>query len=90
MFTDLAERDPTFFERFAALPRHGRKRRYLARRPENLYPDRPDLARDHSIEVRPGWWMGTNVSVSRIEKIIRMACNVAGLKYGRDLRVNLG
>lgn len=90
VFAELAERDPTFLERFAALPKHGRKRRYLARRAEELYPGRPDLARDHSLEVRPGWWIATNLSVARIEKILQMACEVAGLRYGRDLRVKLG
>lgn len=89
VFAMLAERDGTFLERFAALPKHGRRRRYLARSPEELYPGRADLARDHSQEVQPGWWVGTNVSAARVEKIIRMACDVAGIRYGRDLRVKL-
>ena len=40
----LTKRDPSFPERFAALPKHGRKRRYLARDRGDLYPGRPDLA----------------------------------------------
>lgn len=89
VFAALADRDPTFLDRFAALPRQGRRRRYLARNPGELYPDRPDLARDHSHEFRPGWWLGTNVSIAQIQRIIQMACDVAGLEYGRDLRVKL-
>lgn len=37
----FADRDPSFLERFAALPKHGRKRRYLARTTEELYPGSP-------------------------------------------------
>jgi len=37
-----------------------------------------------------GWWPGTNLSRAQIERIIEMACEVAGVKYGRELSVNLG
>jgi len=90
VFIKLDERDPTFFERFANLPRHGRTRRYLARKREDLYPGRPDLARDHSYELKPGWWLGSNLSKNSIDRIIRMACEVAGIRYGSELIINLG
>lgn len=54
VFTEFANRDETFLERFATLPKHGRTRRYLARSPNELYPERPDLARDFSHELKPG------------------------------------
>jgi predicted type IV restriction endonuclease len=57
VFLKLAERDQTFLDRFASLPRHGSRRRYLARSSEELYPHRPDLARDHSYELKEGWWL---------------------------------
>lgn len=90
VFTNFAERDPSFLERFAGLPRHGRKRRYLAQKKEDLYPGRPDLVRDHSYEVRPGWWLGVNISKNSIGKIIKMACKVAQIDYGSELKINLG
>jgi predicted type IV restriction endonuclease len=90
LFSALADRDPTFLERFAALPEHGRTRRYLARTPEELYPGRPDLAEQHVFEVRRGWWIGTNNSKSKAVGIMRMACDVAGLRFGKDIRVDLG
>jgi hypothetical protein len=89
VFREFAERDPSFLERFAALPKHGRKRRYLARTREELYPDSPHLA-DNAYEVRPGWWIDTHASRAGIETRIKMACEVAGVKYGKDLLVNLG
>jgi hypothetical protein len=89
VFREFAERDPRFLERFAALPKHGRKRRYLAHTPEGLYTDSPHLA-GNAHEVRPGWWVDTHASRAGIETRIRMACEGAGVKFGKDLTVNLG
>lgn len=90
VFETLSSRDGTFLERFAALPTHGRRRRYLAQNPEDLYPGRPDLARDHSAKLSSGWWLGTNVSRAAITRIIEMACDVANLRFARDLQISLG
>ncbi len=87
VFGLLAERDPAFLERFAALPKHGRKRRYLARAPEELYPGRPDLVESNALEVKPGWWLGTNLSRNSMRTIAKMACKVAGISLGDKLQV---
>jgi hypothetical protein len=87
-FEEMNRRDSTFLERFAALPKHGRSRRFLARSREELYPGRDDLARDYSHEVAPGWWLGTNYGSIQIRKIIDMARDVAGLNP-RQVEVNL-
>lgn len=89
-FEALAKRDATFLERFAARPKHGRTRRYLARSPEELYPGRPDLAREHSFKLQSGWHVGTNVSHAQIERIIKMACEVSKVRFGKELIVNVG
>lgn len=89
-FEALAKRDPSFLDRFATLPKHGRTRRFLARTPEELYPGRPDLARDHSVQLSSGWWLGTNVSRAAIARIIEMACEVANIRLGRELSIYLG
>lgn len=90
VFEKLAKRDPTILERFAGLPKHGRTRRYLAKNPDDLYPGRPDLVRDHSMQLTSGWWLSTNHSRATIERIIEMVCDVAQLKYGSDLQTNVG
>jgi predicted type IV restriction endonuclease len=90
VFEALASQDQTFLESFAARPKHGRTRRYLARSPDALYPGRPDLAQEHSHKLTSGWFVGTNVSHAAIERIIEMACEVARLRFGRDLLVNAG
>lgn len=90
VFEALAQRDPSFLERFAARPKHGRTRRYLARSPEELYPGRPDLAREHFSKLQSGWYVGTNVSHAQIERILEMACEVSNLRFGKELVVNVG
>ena len=90
VFEALAKRDSTFLERFAARPKHGRTRRYLARSPDELYPGRPDLAREHSFKLQSGWHVGTNVSHAQIERIIEMACEVSRVRFGKELILNVG
>lgn len=90
VFEKLSRRDPTFPERFAALPKHGRTRRYLARNAGELYPGRPDLCREHSVKLNSGWWLGTNHSRATISRIVEMAADVVGLRFGSDLTANLG
>jgi hypothetical protein len=86
----LADQDPTFLEKFVSLPRHGRTRRYVAINRSELYPDRPDLAQEYSHQLRSGYWLGTNYSRRQIEQILEMACDVARVRYGTDLKLNLG
>jgi predicted type IV restriction endonuclease len=86
----LTKRDPSFPARFASLPKHGRKRRYIAQDPQELYPGRPDLARDCSKQLSSGWWIGTNYSRATISRFIMMSCDVGHLQYGKDLTVELG
>jgi hypothetical protein len=90
VFELFIKRDPTFNDRFAGLPKHGRTRRYLARDANELYQDRPDLVSEASIKLDSGWWMSTNHSKQTIGTIIAMACDVAQVTYGQDLVAQLG
>lgn len=90
VFERLSALDASFPERMAARPKHGRKRRYIARERQDLYPDRPDLARDYAHRLSNGWWISTNYGTRQIEgRILPMAAEVAGLDYGTDLIVGL-
>ena len=89
VFEKLIEADSTFPERFAAR-KHGRSRRYLARDKYELYPGKPELCDDESQQLTCGWFIGTNWNTSSKSKIIRLACEVAGLEFGRDLIVSFG
>lgn len=90
IFEALTQRDASFPERFAARPKHGRTRRYLARTANELYPGRPDLAREYFAKLTSGWYVGTNVSKAQIERITEMCCEVARIQSGKDLLVNIG
>jgi superfamily II DNA or RNA helicase len=91
IFKTFANEDSTFLERFALLPEHGKKRRYLSKNKYELYPGKRDLAEhpSYTIEFLPGWWLGLNYNKTSIEKIIMMACEVRGVKYGSELTISL-
>lgn len=84
---ELAQGDPTFLERCSQHPdAQGRKRRYIARTPEELYPDREDL-RELREALPGGWLVATNLNNILKKTIIKLAAEVAGLKYGKDVIV---
>ena len=77
----------SFLQRCSQHPdAQGRKRQYMARNPEALYPDRPDL-RDYREELPGGWYVATNLNNVLKKSIIRLAAEVAGLSFGRDVTV---
>lgn len=84
---ELANGDDGFLERCARHPdAQGRKRRYIARDLQELYPARPDLFQYHEPLPR-GWLVATNLNNSLKMTIIRLAANVAGLRFGQDVVV---
>jgi hypothetical protein len=86
---ELAKNDPSFLERCSQHPdAQGRKRRYIARTPEELYPDRPDL-RDYREPLPGGWLVATNLNNVLKKSIIRIAAEVGGLSFGKDIVVEL-
>ena len=58
-FEEIAKLQPDFLDKFAALPKHGKTRRYVARSQSELYANRPDLCETHAYQLNNGWWMGT-------------------------------
>jgi predicted type IV restriction endonuclease len=84
----LSSRDPEFLNRFASR-KHGRRRRYASPVREELYPDRPDLSQ-YAKQLSSGWWVGTNYSKINIRQIIELACEVANIKFGSELQIELG
>ncbi len=88
LFREFAQNDPSFFERFAALPKSARQKRpYLARNREELYPGSPHLV-GNAHKLRPGWWIDTHMGNPQKIKVIKKACEVAGVAYGTDLIVS--
>jgi len=84
---ELAKGDPSFLERCSQhRDAQGRKRRYIARTPEELYPDREDL-RDLREPLPGGWLVATNLNNVLKKTIIKLAAEVAGLTFGNDVIV---
>ena len=81
----LADSDPSFLERCAQhTAARGRKRRYIARTSEELYPDREDL-RDFHEKLPGGWLVSTNLNNDLKRKIIDLAAETAGLRPHEDI-----
>lgn len=88
VFEAFAQKDATFCERFAAR-RRGRERAYIARSREELFPGQPHLWKTNAWELPGGYFVGTHMGNPQKEDLIRVACEVAGLTFGRDLTVEL-
>jgi hypothetical protein len=66
----------------------GRSRNHIARRPVDVYPDRPDLV--HTVvELIPGWFVGTNIANREKRRIVAAACQACGLHFGKDLQFEI-
>lgn len=62
----------------------GRTRNHIARIPEDVYPDRPDLV--HAVvELVPGWFVGTNIANREKHRIVKAACEACGIRFGTEL-----
>ena len=84
---ELAKADATFLQRCSQHSAfRGRKRRYIAKRAEDLYPGRPDLMESHDV-LPGGWVVGTNLNNQSKMRIIKGAAEVAGITFGRDVIV---
>jgi hypothetical protein len=76
---------PEAIEGLAAV--QARSRRYVARRPEAIHPGRPDLP---VMPTGSGWWISKNVGREDVKRALRVLADVAGLRFGVDVRVTRG
>lgn len=79
---EFQRRDSTFMARFAAQTM-SRTRRLVAQNREDLY-DKIHLA-EFSMALEDGWWLGTNLSTQNVRTNIKIACEIAGVKFGSQL-----
>jgi hypothetical protein len=78
------DKDPGFLDRFAGQVK-SKTRWLVAKSVEDLY----DLShlRRHVISLVDGWLMGSNLSQSQVVKHTQIACRVANVRYGSQLRL---
>lgn len=87
VFTELQRRDRHFLPNFAR--RFGVHRRPVVVRDRNAaYPDSPTL-RNRLVALPDGWWLAHHSDRETKEQWLRLACEVASLRWGRDLIVEL-
>lgn len=83
---ELAQRKPGFLE---GLSKESTKsRRIVARDPEKLYLKTPGLSEKYARPLEDGWWVDINLSRQQCEQRLKIACDVARLKWGRDLMLH--
>lgn len=80
---ELQRRDSGFMARFASKT-VGRTRRLVAENPNDLY-QKSHLKDDHSLNLENGWWLGINLSKTSIRNNVKVACEVAGVSFGKQL-----
>lgn len=81
----LNETSPEFIERFAS--ERSRSRRFVARRPGDLYLSSPHLAEKFARTLTDGWYFDTNLSSDQVSARVRAAARIAGMTYGRDIKL---
>ena len=82
----LTRRSPDRVPALAAAVQ-GNSRNHIARSVQEIYPARPDLARAE--EFAPGWLVGLNIANREKIGIVRKACEVFGLRFGKDVQISL-
>lgn len=89
LFRHFAELEPGFPDRFQQAARAiGRSRRYVGRTPQEVYPGKPKLWAS-TAAFAPGWHIGTNENNMTKLKLLRLACQVIGLRFGSDVQVRM-
>jgi hypothetical protein len=83
-FAELEPALPARFQKTAGAI--GRTRRYVGRTPQEVYPMKPGLWK-HTESFAPGWLVGTNEGDDKKRQLLKLACQVMGLRFGRDVQV---
>ncbi|HYJ30967.1 MAG TPA: hypothetical protein VEW25_11565 [Allosphingosinicella sp.] len=81
----LSASDPDFLAKFAA--QGGRRRKFIARAPKDLFLSSPGLAEKHAAPLIDGWFFDTNLSTDQVSRRVRIAARLSGLHYGPQFRL---
>ncbi len=80
----LAATDRTFLQRLSL--EETPARRIVATEPQNLYKASPGLV-TYAERLDEKWWIDLNLSSQQASSRLAIACKVANLKFGSDLRI---
>ena len=77
----LAERDRSFLDNFAKQA-PGRTRNHIAETRSEVYPEKFPELEAYSMVLAPElWWLGTNIANRDKDRLVKIACDVSGLKF---------
>jgi hypothetical protein len=65
-----------------------RRGRIVSKDKQALYQTSPHLAEQYAEKLTDDYWYDTNLSTDQTKSRIRLACGVAGLDYGDDVRLD--
>ncbi len=86
ILSQLVKVRPSLFQQL--LPEGNQRRRWIAMKPEALFPLSPHLARQHAHRIAPDWYVDTNVSRAQIEARCKRAAEIAGLDWGNSVKID--
>ncbi len=90
LLREFAQANSSFCERcYQDEDNRGRSRIYITRNRYEIYRKDQAFCEKHSVELVPGWFIATNLSDDAMDKIIRMACRIAGAMVGVDVSYSL-
>ncbi len=75
----IESQNPGFLEKLGG-HRTVRGRRIVARKPEELYPGKPQLVENCAERLDSKWWFDTNVSFNQTRRYLRAIADIAGIK----------
>ena len=80
----LAQRNQDFMEKLHGITETP-KRCLVARDRSELFKAAPHLTDKNSIDLGNSWWLNIHHSNNNIRQIVKTACGIAGIEYGKDL-----
>lgn len=86
LLNHLHGQDSGFLDRLSKHPKNKtKKRQFVARNREDLYTKKFE---DYAYTpISDGWWVGTNLNTEAIKQRIKLACEVASIEFGRNLKL---
>lgn len=86
LLLQLQKRHPDFLAKFSALK--ARSRRFVAKRPQDLYLSSPHLADEFAEPLVDGWYVDTNLSQEQVSKRVEEAARALGLKFPEQVSLS--
>jgi hypothetical protein len=79
---EVEKQKPGFIEKLA-MHRTSRGRRIVARKPDELYPGKPQLVKDCAERLDEKWWYDTNISNPQCQKYLSVLGQIGGFAEPR-------